>query len=590
MSNLCFAKQGLASSLSLAAAISLVIATGCDNGLHRIDRRVELLLTEATDTLGPDAARPDALRLRPDAGESFRGLNERPITVNPTADELAFTPLSESADVIARLQEKFEPDAEPLLIDLPFAIAQATGSAREYLFAEEDYVLSALRLLVERHLWGPRFFDEVTALVTSEGSEGGLYDTSLRLVNEFRVTQRLPYGGEVSAIALARATEDLHHRVAGEEVQDASVLLRADVPLLRGAGTAAREDRIQAERDLIYAARDFEQFRRDFVVEIADDFLSLVVQQQAVANAERQVARLKLVENRERTLYEAGRTPRFQAALAEQSTVRAQDDLNQRRESYQLAVDRFKLRLGLPIEQSVVIVPSDLEIPVPDVDVDQSVRNAMVYRLDLQTQRDQVDDARRLLDVARNDMLPDLNLTGTAGLITDPTRERGGVDFDFNESSYSAGLSLGIPLDREIERINIRRAQIELERTRRDLEELRDAIAIEVRSAARDIERALFTLEIQERSIAIGQQRIASIEAAPDRATARDASDAANELARAQDRRDDARRDLRVAVLRYLLATGELRVDQNGFIRPLKGMEFDGRQPLSIPELPPLQP
>ena len=58
-----------------------------------------------------------------------------------------------------------------------------------------------------------------------------------------------------------RATEDLHRKVSGEGIQSAEIILEADIPLLRGAGNVAREDRIQAERDLIYAAREFERFR-----------------------------------------------------------------------------------------------------------------------------------------------------------------------------------------------------------------------------------------------------------------------------------------------------------------------------------------
>jgi outer membrane protein TolC len=392
----------------------------------------------------------------------------------------------------------------------------------------------------------------------------------------------------LSARAVAQSVEDLHLRVAGEEVQDASVILSGNLPLLRGAGDSAREDRIQAERDLIYAARDFEDFRREFVIEIIEDFLNLVVQQQAVANAERQVQRLRLVEERERSLYEAGRTPRFQSALAEQSTVRAQDDLNSRRENYRLAVDRFKLRLNLPIDRQVVIVPTNLDLPVPLIEIQQAVQTAMTYRLDLQTQRDVQVDAQRLVEVARNSTLPDLELTGTVASTTDPTRQRAGLDFDFDETSFSTGLRFGLPLDREIERLNVRRAQIELERAKRDLDLLRDNVIVQVRSAVRDIDRAIFTLEIQERSIEIGRQRIESIEAAPDRASARDASDAANEFARAQDRRDSAQRDLQVAILRYLLETGQLRVDSHGFIRPLNGMEINGEIPVSIPALPEL--
>ena len=567
--------------MSLLSLI-LVATTGCESGFKKIDHRVDALIAQSSQSMGPDAYPPPTSSIvsePPAVHDVSNPAEEHPPTLNPSAAELPFAAVQDADDVLARLNAYNQVKGEPLPLDFNKAVAYATAGSREYQFAEEQYVLAGLRLLIERHRWGPRFFDDVSA-IASGTSDGGLYDTSLRLINELRVTQKLPYGGEISARALAQATEDLHHRVAGEDVQDAAVILTADIPLLRGAGLAAREDLIQSERNLIYAARDFEQFRRDFLFDISQDFLSLVVQQQAVANAERQVTRLREVEDRERTLYESGRSTRFQAALAEQSTVSALDTLNTRREALRLAIDRFKVRLSIPIDRSVVIMPSGIDLAIPAADMERAVRLAMAYRLDLQTQRDQVADAKRHVDVARNQLEPDLNFNGAFTVPTDPSRRRAGLKFSSEDSFFVAGVTLGLPLDRDIERISVRQAQIELARQQRDTDQLRDNIAVNVRAAVRDIDRARYTLEIQERSIAIGQQRIESIEAAPDRASARDASDAANELARAQDRRDSARRDLQVAILRYLQETGQLRITPEGFVSPLRGMSVEGLAPM----------
>jgi len=248
------------------------------------------------------------------------------------------------------------------------------------------------------------------------------------------------------------------------------------------------------------------------------------------------------------------------------------------------------VRLSIPIDRSVVIIPSGIDLAIPAADIERAVRLAMAYRLDLQTQRDQVADAKRHVDVARNQLEPDLNFNGVFTVPTDPSRRRAGLKFSSEDTFFVAGVTLGLPLDRDIERLSVRQAQIELARQERDTDELRDNIAVNVRAAVRDIDRARYTLEIQERSIAIGQQRIESIEAAPDRASARDASDAANELARAQDRRDSARRDLQVAILRYLLETGQLRITPEGFVSPLRGMSVGGPAPIPTGNDDPLKP
>ncbi|MHC4430145.1 MAG: hypothetical protein ACYS0D_16335, partial [Planctomycetota bacterium] len=198
------------------------------------------------------------------------------------------------------------------------------------------YILAVLDLIAERHLWGPRLFNDFSAEIVAAGDDG-FYDTSLVLLNELGVTQRLPYGGEVGARFLAAATEDLHTRVSRDNIQTSTLIFEADVPLLRGAGHVAREDLIQAERDVVYATRAFERFRREFLFDITSRFLVLVVQQMEIGNAEQQVRTLEGFEAQERALVKAGRTDPFQAAQAAQRTLFARDSLNSQREQYRRA-------------------------------------------------------------------------------------------------------------------------------------------------------------------------------------------------------------------------------------------------------------
>lgn len=571
----------------LILSLPLSLLGGCGSGFDRIDRRTNNLIAETTEMLGGDAVAPRTERVYSYSGTALRypGRDvESPATINPAARNIPFSPVdaerdeqvtAEANDLLNRVNgadpgsETLSQDA--LVLDLQATLALAMRQAREFLTAEEEYVLAALRLLVERHQWGPRFFDDVSANINASGNDG-TFNSSLRVVNELRVTQRLPYGGDVSARFLAQATEDLHLRVAGQNVQSADIILGLNIPLLRGAGQAAREGRIQSERNLIYAARSFERFRRQFLVDIAQDFLGLVVQQQAIENAENQLRRLIDLQDREQALVAAGRTRPFQADLAAQDVLFARDRLINQREGYRLALDRFKVRLGIPVDTEIGITLSEIGLPTPSTDLDEAVRMALSYRLDLQTRRDQLEDSRRGIDNARNQLLPTLNFSGNISIPTDRDKDRAGVDFELGDTNFSTGLTLGLPLDREIERIQLRQSQINYERSLRSYEQFRDNIVVSVRGAIRDIERALFSIQIQEENIRIARRRQESIDADPDRSTARDRSDAADALIRAEDDRDRAARDLQVAILNYLLSTGTLRVDRDGQVQPLDGM------------------
>lgn len=559
----------MTASAALAAVIGLA---GC-GGLERIDRRVGALLAETSAGLGADVLprMPDYFDEPARLSAHADPYDKHVPTVNPPAPAIQYDTLAEADDVVDRLERYNEVPDDAIPLDLEGALAHAIRSSREYRFAEEEYVLLGLRLLVERHQWGPRFFNDLSVDVATDGDDG-LFDSSVSVVNELRVTQRLPYGGTVAARALARATEDLHRRVAGEKTQSAELLLTADVPLLRGAGLVAQESLIQAERNMIYAAREFERFRREYLFDISQDFLSLVVQRQRIENSVRQLQLLEQLEARTSALVRAGREPPFEAALAAQDTLFARDRLNSQRESYRLAVDRFKVRLGMDPEIAVIIEPSTLDLPLPSIRMEEAVRAGLTYRLDLQTARDRLADARRRLENAVDELQPDLDLRAEARLPTDPDRGRAGLDFEPDEISGLAGITLGLPLDREIERIGVRQSQIDLERERRSYEEFRDRVSVDVRGSIRDIDRARFTLQLQEENIRIAELRQASIDAAPDRADARERSEAAQRYLEALDARDDAARDLQVAILQYLLDTGQLRVRADGSIQPLAGM------------------
>jgi outer membrane protein TolC len=333
---------------------------------------------------------------------------------------------------------------------------------------------------------------------------------------------------------------------------------------------AARENLVQAQRNLVYASRSFESFRRDFYVSIVTDYLDLVLQLQAIANAEGALALNRQIEEREAALVAAGRQEPFQADLARQETLFALDDLAGQQEAYRLSLDRFKVRIGMDPERSIVITPVELQLPTPKVDADQAVQYALEYRLDLQTNRDQLEDSRRQIDLAENGLLPDLDLRGNVRVGGEGVVQ--GIDLNLGDTRASGGIFLSLPLDRVDESVALRQAQVRFAQDERVYGKSLDDAAVAVRQAIRQIDRARFSLVLQERNIEIARNRIASIDAAPARATARDRTTAVSGLRDAEDRRDTAKRNLQVAILNYLNAAGILRVTPEGRLQPLPGM------------------
>ncbi|HEX2837004.1 MAG TPA: TolC family protein, partial [Phycisphaerales bacterium] len=395
--------------------------------------------------------------------------------------------------------------ARVVTLEESFRLSQRSG--REFLSAQEEYLLSAISLLIERHQWGPRFFNDTSASISASGDDGDFFP-ALNVVNTLRATRRLPYGGSVEASWVWNATEQLREQATGDYETSSAIVLSGNVPLLRGAGLVAQESLIQAERNLVYQARAFERFRRTYLVDIANDYFSLIQTKQSITNQERQIKSLEQFVKGTQARVDAGRLDSFQTSIADNQMKSAISSLASLRESYLLSLERFKVRLGIPLDEVIDVTEQELNIPEPDVAEAPSAETALRLRLDLQNARDQLEDTRRGVVNAKDDLLPDLNVDGRVTIPTDPDNTHAGVNFSEGDVSYSLGATLSMPLDRRIERLNLRAAKIGLERATRDYDRQRDDIIVSARSAARSVELARFQLNIAEAQVESNRRRL----------------------------------------------------------------------------------
>jgi len=546
----------------MAAALS-----ACTN-FDRIDREIDALVRERSAELGdsaraPRLAPPEVGNLDPDAV-----YEKTPETENPSVEEIDIPPADPARNVSERLERVYaeRDDAVPLDLETAFRISQETS--RDFITAEEDYILVAIALLIERHDWNPRFFDTLSADLDFQPEDATGEDfAATNVINDLRMTQRLPYGGDFEAALITTVTNRLTDTVGGQQTSTSELQLSLDIPLLRNAGLIAQEDIIQAERDLVYAARDFERFRRTFLVDIAASYFGLVAQQGSLRNQESRLESLQVLFDQTKAFVDAGRSAPFELQNVRQNLLSSTSNLMNSREAYQIAKDQFKIDLGLPVTTPIDIVPARLEVIEPDVGLVESARRALSYRLDYQTDRDVIDDQRRAVKNARNQLLPDLDINLEASFLTDDDFPDI-ISFDRDGQSYGAGVTFGLPLDRRIERLQLRQSVIGIQRAKRNLEETRDQIVLGARAAVREIDRARLALELQSQSVDANRLRQRELELKADEVTAQERLDAENELLDTLNARDDALRDLNNAILNYLPVTGQMRVEHDGAFQP----------------------
>jgi outer membrane protein TolC len=189
--------------------------------------------------------------------------------------------------------------------------------------------------------------------------------------------------------------------------------------------------------------------------------------------------------------------------------------------------------------------------------------------------------------VAKNGLLPDLNVTAQGQLGNQTATPA--VAFDERGSGYSAGITLGLPLDRFAERNVYRRALIGFDQSQRSFVQLRDAIASEVRADVRAIRSAQISLDIQRRSIRLANRRLEYALELLRRGVvnARDVVEAQSSLLDAQDAFSRARANLQIQVLEFLKDSGTLRIDPEAgslgraLDRAASGTGLENRRPIN---------
>lgn len=611
-----------ARSITAALLAQVTVMAGCNAFIADADREVYRILEKrqrqalgtTTDVHidgpasegirpGPPHASTDPYAFVPHPVDNdIPGAFARPPATRPAAASPESLPATEVADSTTRSpsEEAQSPTAilppQPTTapagaeeLTLEEALAYAFRHSRDFQSAKEELYLAALDLTLERQLWTPRFFGEVSNLysiqqssVTDASGNPSLEpDNSLAAVAEAGVRQRLPYGGEVVARVINSLVRDVtNHITTGETGQ---TVIEANIPLLRGAGPAAFESRYQAERNLIYAIRTFEGFRRNLIVDLADDYFALQQQRQEIVNTEKSIESFAYEARRARALLQAGSRTIIDVQRAEQEQLVAANNRLDSVTGYRFALDAFKLRIGMPIETPVdVPLPSEPDtggiesgfgtrdslqaaLRMPEIAEEEAVAAALKYRLDLLNDLDRLGDAERGVVVAENNLLPDLRATSSVRLNT-RSEQRGVGHYDDEYNAYDVGMTLELPLNRLPERNALRRSKINKNQAQRDYNQAQQTVTLQVRQAIRRVMQQQTALQIQivNRNLALTRREAAQDLLNANKGSSRDVVEAENALLAARNRLAAAQAQLSLAILQFRRDTGTLRIDDQG--------------------------
>ena len=148
---------------------------------------------------------------------------------------------------------------------------------------------------------------------------------------------------------------------AVRDINNSSLAVSLVQPLLRGGGKKVTLEALtQADRNVLYSLRDFANFRREFIVSLVADYYGVLQARDNVNNAYLAYSGFRKTVIREEGLAEEGKRSTTQIGQLKQALLVSESRWLSAIRSYESRLDQFKLTLGIPVEEDIVLDDREL--------------------------------------------------------------------------------------------------------------------------------------------------------------------------------------------------------------------------------------
>jgi outer membrane protein TolC len=384
-------------------------------------------------------------------------------------------------------------------------------------------------------------------------------------------SQKLPWtGGTVTATALMRSTFE---GATGPDVspfpRTSDLRLVLTQPLLRGFGpNATFYDLRTSRRSREGQERQYELGRQSLAVDVARSYYQVIQQRQLLAVARQSFDRSESLRKASTARLEVGLVSKLDVYRAELQASQAQESMVRAEASLDSELERFRTLLGLspsdPLQPEALVLPDDVSEDIEPVEV--LTQRALQNRLDLMETSDVVDDARRTASLARQNLLPQLDVN--VGVTQFGNGTTYGNAFHSADKRVSVYFSTSYPLERSSEATSKAVAQLDVTSRERTLRQRQLDVEAEVRSAVRELERIRKSIDLQKKGVEVAEQqrRLATLRYQRGLASNFDVVDAEGSLVVARSALVGLLTSYQVARVDLLRVTGTLSVEKD-FVR-----------------------
>ena len=318
------------------------------------------------------------------------------------------------------------------------------------------------------------------------------------------LAQRVPWTGG-SLTASGRYLTDPNLDAPFPRTTDLRLLLTQ--PLLRGVGPNASFFELRNARRAVQGQeRSLSLARQRAVVEVAAAYYAVIAQRQLLEVAGQSLERTEALLKSSEARLEVGLASKLDVFRAELQAAQARDAMVRSQSALATALERFRALLALPpgdaVEPEAVALPDTGEAFEP---LELLVRRALDARLELLEARDRVDDARRSASLARQNLLPQLDLN--VGVTQLGFGSSFGTAWSAGDRQVNVFLSASIPLPQASERATRAVADLEVGSRERGVRQRELDVEQEVRQALRDLEQIKKSVELQKKAVEVADQQ-----------------------------------------------------------------------------------
>jgi outer membrane protein TolC len=362
-------------------------------------------------------------------------------------------------------------------------------------------------------------------------------DIVVRKYNDYSVSlvQQIPTGGNFT-LGLTGYKSDT---TAGFQIMNPTYgnTLRFNFtqPLLKGFGfNVSRREIIVARNNLDISVNQFQSVLMDTIYQVQEAYWNLVysIEDYKVKQQSLQLARDLLAKNKKEV--EVGKLAPIEILNAETVVASREADILQAEALIRRNEDVLDDLLYLSEEGEMStkrIVPADKPSFIRrDISLDEALKEALEKRPELRMKKINIETNELNMGVAKNQMLPGLDLqfsywspglSGDRLIYPDGDPFQGAIGkeegspadsirdaFNLLYDNWTIGLTLSIPLSSFTSRADYVRAKMELEKSQLELENIEKQIFLDVKNAVRDIETNAKRFQAYRLARELAEQRL----------------------------------------------------------------------------------